>query len=80
MLTVSCRDCVHPVNKRQIVQWRENCRECCDDLIARHLAEFPDHRLELSGRISSTPFGVSKSVRGLFCGEQVSVDLEGDAA
>ena len=62
-LTVSCRDCVHPTNKRQIVQWRwGNCSDCCTDFISRHLLEHPEHRLEVTGTVCDTPFGDVRSV------------------
>lgn len=56
-LTVTCRDCRIPDRPRLIVQWRQNCSDCARDLISRHLLEFPDHRVELTGSVSATPFG-----------------------
>lgn len=69
-LTVTCQDCRNPNNPRLIVQWRQgNCSDCANECVARHLAEFPEHRVELSGSVSDTPFGVGDSaanIRRLF--------------
>jgi hypothetical protein len=65
-LTVTCTSCRDPQNPRRIVSYPQNCRDCADDFVARHLAEFPDHTVEISGRISERPFDVPKSIRQLF--------------
>lgn len=65
-LTVSCDDCVHPTNSRQIVQWRQNCSDCADLCVANHLAEFPAHRVRISGFVSDAPFSTPKQISRLF--------------
>jgi hypothetical protein len=43
-LTVQCDTCKDPDFPRRVVQWRQgSCRDCAEDLVSRHLAEFPDH-------------------------------------
>lgn len=64
-LTVTCTTCRIPDRPRQIVQWRESCRECAEDLIARHLKHFPDHRIELTGRVSDAPFSTPRQIQRL---------------
>lgn len=66
-LTVTCTSCRDPEQPRRVVQWRQgNCSECADSCVARHLEEFPDHRVELSGSISDAPFAVPVRVERLF--------------
>lgn len=65
-LVVTCLTCIHPVNPRQIVQFRQNCRDCADLCVQSHLAEYPTHNLEITGFISDSPFGPSESIRRLF--------------
>lgn len=66
-LTVTCTSCRDPEHPRRIVQFRQNCRDCADDLIARHKLEYPDHVMELTGRVSDTPLGdVPQRIERLF--------------
>jgi hypothetical protein len=65
-LVVACYTCVHPRNSRQVVQWRQNCADCAQLCVDKHLAEFPDHRVELTGFVSETPFGAATEIRRLF--------------
>lgn len=67
-LTVSCLTCRDPDRPRRIVSWAQNCRACADLCVANHLAEFPDHRVELTGFEASarTPFGAESNIRRLF--------------
>jgi hypothetical protein len=66
-LVVTCLTCRDPDRPRRIVQWPQNCQDCADDFVAKHLLEFPDHHVEVTGSISKTPFGdVPQQIRQLF--------------
>jgi hypothetical protein len=66
-ITVTCLTCRDPEQPRKIIQWRQTCQDCCDEFVERHLAEHPDHHIEVSGSISTTPFGdAPKQIRQLF--------------
>jgi hypothetical protein len=66
-ITVTCLTCRDPEQPRKIIQWRQTCSDCCDEFVERHLAEHPDHHVEVSGSISTTPFGdAPKQIRQLF--------------
>lgn len=70
-LTVICHDCPHPRDPRLLTQYRQNCLECAEDCVQRHLEAFPGHSVELTGWVPDTrkPFGpAGENIRRLFGG------------
>jgi hypothetical protein len=67
-LTVSCLSCRDDANPRRIVSWAQSCQDCADLCVANHLADFPEHQVEVTGRASDTrtPPGASRQVLRLF--------------
>ena len=44
---VRCQDCRNENDRPKL--FRFTCHDCCDDFVARHAAQFPHHKLEVSG-------------------------------
>lgn len=52
-IVVRCTDCRDGRGRPKI--WRHSCDDCCTDQIARHTADHPEHRLEMSNTLLDEP-------------------------